>query len=69
MREWWFAEPTNVGLSPYKQSPRTIAYSLDYVNATKEDHEEYVSWRMIKKCPTCFFCNLERSFKSDCPQF
>ena len=44
-------------------------YFLDDVDATDEDHEEYVRGLKMKYGPRCFFCKLERHFKSDCTQF
>ena len=48
---------------------KAIGYFLDDVNATDEDHEEYVRGLIMKYGPSCFFCNLEGHFKSDCTQF
>ena len=55
--------------SAYKQNMKAIGYFLDDVNATDEDHEEYVRGLIMKYGPRCFFCNLEGHFKSDCTQF
>ena len=52
--------------SAYKQ---VIGHFLDDVDATDEDHEEYVRGLIMKYGPRCFFCNLEGHFKSDCTQF
>ena len=55
--------------SAYKQNMKAIRYFLDDVDATDEDHEEYVRGLIMKYGPTCFFCNFEGHFKSDCTQF
>ena len=55
--------------SAYKQNMKAIGYFLDDVDATDEDHEEYVRGLIMKCGPKCFFCNLEGHFKSDCTQF
>ena len=55
--------------SAYKQNMKAIGYFLDDVDATDEDHEEYVKGLIKKYGPRCFFCNLEGHFKSDCTQF
>ena len=55
--------------SGYKQNMKAIGYFLDDVDATDEDHEEYVRGLIMKYSPRCFFCNLEGHFKSDCTQF
>ena len=55
--------------SAYKQNMKTIGYFLDDVDATNEDHEEYVRGFIMKYGTRCFFCNLEGHFKSDCTQF
>ena len=55
--------------SAYKQNMKAIGYFLDDVEATHEDHEEYVRGLIMKYGPRCFFCNLEGHFKSDCTQF
>ena len=55
--------------SAYKQNMKAIGYFLDDVDATDEDHEEYVRGLIMKYGPRCFFCNLEGHFKSDCTQF
>ena len=48
---------------------KAIGHFLDDVDATDEDHEEYVRGLIMKYGPRCFFCNLERHFKSDFTQF
>ena len=48
---------------------KAIDYFLDDVDATDEDHEEYVRGLIKQYGPRCFFCNLEGHFKSDCTQF
>ena len=48
---------------------KAIGYFLDDVDATDEDHEEYVRGLIMKYGPRCFFCDLEGHFKSDCTQF
>ena len=55
--------------SAYKQNMKAIGNYLDDVDATNEDHEEYVRGLIMKYGPRCFFCNLEGHFKSDCTQF
>ena len=55
--------------SAYKQNMKSIGYFLEDVDATDEDHEEYVRGLIMKYGPRCFFCNLEGHFKSDCTQF
>ena len=55
--------------STYKQNMKAIDYFLDDVDATNEDHEEYLRGRIMKYGPRCFFCNLEGHFKSDCTHF
>ena len=55
--------------SAYKQNMKAISYFLDDVEATDEDHEEYVRGLIMKYGPRCFFCNLEGHFKPDCTQF
>ena len=55
--------------SAYKQNMKAIGYFLDDVDATDEDHEEYVRGLIMKYGPRCFFCNLEGHFKSDCTLF
>ena len=57
------------GCSTYKQNMKAIGYFLDDVDATDEDHEEYVRVLKTKYGPRCFFCNLEGQLKSDCAQF
>ena len=52
-----------------EKNMKTIGYFLDDVDATDEDHEEYVSGLIMRYGPRCFFCNLEGHFKSDCTQF
>ena len=54
--------------STCKQNMKAIVYFLDDVDANDEDHEESVRWLIMKYGPTCFFCNLEGHFKSDCTQ-
>ena len=55
--------------SAYKQNMKAIGHFLDDVDATDEDHEEYVRGLIMKYGPRCFFSNLEGHFKSDCTQF
>ena len=55
--------------STYQQKMKAIGYFLDDVDASDEDHEEYVRGPIMKYGPICFFCNLEGHFKSDCTQF
>ena len=47
--------------SAYKQNMEAIGYFLDDVDATDEDHEEYIRGIILKYGPRCFF--------SDCTQF
>ena len=55
--------------STYKQNLKAIGYFLDDVDATDEDHEEYVRGLIVKYGPRCFFCKLEGHLKSNCTQF
>ena len=55
--------------SAYKQNMKAIGHYLDDVDATDEDHEEYVRGLIMKYGPRCFFCSLEGQFKSDCTHF
>ena len=55
--------------SAYKQNMKAIGHFLDEVDATDEDHQEFVRGLIMKYGPRCFFCNLEGHFKSDCTQF
>ena len=55
--------------STYKQNMKAIGYFSDDVDATVEDHEEYVGGLIRKYGPRCFFCNKEEHIKSDCIQF
>ena len=55
--------------SAYKLKMKAIGYFLDDVDATDEDHKEYVTGLIMKYGPRCFFCNLKGHFKSDCIQF
>ena len=55
--------------SAYRQNMKAIGHLLDDVDATDEDHEEYVRGLIMKYGPRCFFYNLEGHFKSDCTQF
>ena len=55
--------------STYKQNMKVIGYFLDDVDATDEDHEEYVIGLIMKYGPKYFFCNLKGHIKSDCTQF
>ena len=48
---------------------KAIGYFLNDVDATDEDHEEYVRGLIMKYGARCFFCNLEGNFKSNCTQF
>ena len=48
---------------------KAIAYFLDDVDATDEDHEAYVRGLIVEYGPRCFFCNLEGHFESDCTKF
>ena len=42
---------------------KAAGYLLDDVDATDEDHEEYLRVLIMKYGPRCFFCNLERQFE------
>ena len=48
---------------------KAICYFLDDVDATDENHEEYVRGLILMYGPNCFFCNLEGHFMSDRTQF
>ena len=54
--------------STYMQNMKAIGYFFDDVDATDEDHEEYVRGLIMKYGPRYFFCILEGHFKSDCTQ-
>ena len=68
MCELWFIEPPCFPCSTFKHNMKATGYFLDDVDATDEDHEEYVRGLLMKYRPRCFFCNLERHLKSDCIQ-
>ena len=68
MCELWLDEPPCFCLFTYRQNMEAIGYFLDDVDATDEDHEEYVRGLIMKYGPRCFFCNLAGHFKSDCTQ-
>ena len=53
----------------YKQGMKAIGFSLEDGDASEIDHEDFMRGLIAKFAPRCFFCNLERNFKSDCPQF
>ena len=55
--------------SAHKKNMKAIGHFLDDVDATDEDHEEYVRGLIMKYGPRCLFCYLESHFKSDCTQF
>ena len=55
--------------SAYKKNMKALGYFLDDVDATDENHEEYVRGLIMMYGPRCFFCNLQGHFKSDCTQF
>ena len=48
---------------------KAIGYFLGDVDATDEDHEEYVRGLIMKYGLRRFFYNLEGHFKSECTQF
>ena len=48
---------------------KTIGFFLHDVDATDEDHEDYVRGFIMRYGPRCFFRNLEGHFKSGCTQF
>ena len=48
---------------------KAVNYFLDDVDATCEDHKEYLRGLIINYGPRCFFCNLKGHFKKDCTQF
>ena len=48
---------------------KAIGFFLDDVDATDEDHEEYLRGLIMRYGSGCFFCNLEGHFKSDLTQF
>ena len=55
--------------STYKQNMKAIGYFLDDLDASDEDHEEYVRELIMKYGSRCFFCNFEGHFKSIYTQF
>ena len=48
---------------------KAIIYFIDDVDATDEDHKEYVRELIDKNGPKCSFCNLDGRLKFDCTQF
>ena len=69
MRLLWFAGSSRASLFHLLTNMTTIGYFLDDVDATDEDHGEYLRVLKMKYRSRCFFCNLEGHFKSDCTQF
>ena len=59
----------NCGSMDHHVNVKAIGHFLDDVDATDEDHEEYVRGLIMKYGPRCFSCNFEGHFKSDCTQF
>ena len=55
--------------SAYKQNMKAIGHFLDDVDATEENHEEYLKRLIMKYGPSCFSCNLEGHLKPVCTQF
>ena len=53
----------------YKQGMKAMGFSLEDEDASEVDHEDFMRGVIAKFGPRCFFCNLERHIKSDCPQF
>ena len=47
--------------SAYKQNKKAISKFLDDVDATDEDHEQYVRGLIMKYGPRYFFGNLEEN--------
>ena len=48
---------------------KAIIYFIDDMDATDEDHEEYVRELINKNGPKSSFSNLDGRFKLDCTQF
>ena len=53
----------------YKQGMKAIGLSLEDEDAPEVDHEDFMRGVIAKFGPSCFFCNLEGHFESDCPEF
>ena len=48
---------------------KAIVFSLEDEDASEVNHEDFMRRVIAKFGPSCFFCNLEGHFKSDCLQF
>ena len=48
---------------------KAIGFSLEDVDASKVNHQDFMRGVIAKFGPRCFFCKLEGLLKLDCPQF
>ena len=53
----------------YKQGMKVFFFSREDQDASEVEYEDFMRGLIAKFGPRCFFCNLHRHFKSDCPQF
>ena len=53
----------------YKQGMKAINFSFEDEGASEVDHEDFMRGVIAKFGPSCFFCNLDGHFQSDCPKF